>query len=97
MLFASLPPAKISMWKSGGLLRKVTLLVEVDGLAEVAVMTYFVAVSNLLLRMETSLVAVDGLEEVWVMTSFVAADALEDANLLHAAIVLRNFLCSFLL
>ena len=64
MLFASLPPAKISMLKSGGLLRKVTLLVVVDGLAEVAEMKSFVAVSNLLLRMETSLVAVDGLEEV---------------------------------
>ena len=31
------------------------------------------------------------------MMSFAAADTLDDANLLHAAIVPRNFLCSFLL
>ena len=59
----------------------VTSLVEVDGLAEVAVMTSFVAGSNLLFGMVTSLVVVDGLEDVALMTSFVAADMLEDPNL----------------
>ena len=58
-----------------------TSLVEVDSLAEVAVMTSFVAESKLLLRMVTSLVVVDGLEDVALMTSFVAADMLEDPNL----------------